>query len=70
MTTSESYSVDGFRISPDGRWIGFAGGSTERYERNITQARLYTDQYLLEVSSGQVERLTDNYEVGESGLSF
>ena len=70
MTTSESYSVDGFTISPDGRWIGFAGGSTERYERNITQARLYTDQYLLEVSSGQVERLTDNYEVGESGLSF
>ena len=70
MTTSESYSVDGFTISPDGRWIGFAGGSTERYERNITQARLYTDQYLMEVSSGQVERLTDNYEVGESGLSF
>ena len=70
MTTSGSYSVDGFAISPDGRWISFAGGSTERYERNITQARLYTDQYLLEVSSGQVERLTDNYEVGESGLSF
>ncbi len=70
MTTSESYSVDGFTISPDGRWIGLSGGSTERYERNITQARLYTDQYLLEVSSGQVERLTDNYEVGESGLSF
>lgn len=70
MTTSESYSVDGFTVSPDGRWISFAGGSPERYERNITQARLYTDQYLLEVSSGQVERLTDNYEVGESGLSF
>ena len=70
MTTSESYSVDGFTISPDGRWIGLSGGSTERYERNITQARLYTDQYLLEVSSGQVERLTDNYEVGESGLNF
>ena len=42
MTTSESYSVDGFTVSPDGRWISFAGGSTERYERNITQARLYT----------------------------
>ena len=70
MTTSGSYSVDGFTVSPDGRWISFAGGSTERYERNITQARLYTDQYLFEVSSGQVERLTDNYEVGESGLSF
>ena len=70
MTTSGSYSVDALTISPDGRWIGFTGGSTERYERNITQARLYTDQYLLEVSSGRVERLTENYEVGESGLSF
>ena len=70
MTTSGSYSVDALTISPDGRWIGFTGGSTERYERNITQARLYTDQYLLEVSSGRIERLTENYEVGESGLSF
>ena len=70
LTSSESYSVNAFTISPDGRWIGFTGGSTERYERNITQARLYTDQYLLEVSSGRVERLTENYEVGESGLSF
>ncbi|HIF57674.1 MAG: S9 family peptidase [bacterium] len=70
MTTSGLYSVDAFTVSPDGRWIGFTGGSSERYERNITQARLYTDQYLLEASSGQVERLTDNYEVGESGLSF
>ena len=70
LTSSESYSVSAFTISPDGRWIGFTGGSTERYERNITQARLYTDQYLLEVSSGRVERLTENYEVGESGLSF
>ena len=70
LTSSESYSVTAFTISPDGRWIGFTGGSTERYERNITQARLYTDQYLLEVSSGRVERLTENYEVGESGLSF
>ena len=70
LTFSESYSVNAFTISPDGRWMGFTGGSTERYERNITQARLYTDQYLLEVSSGRVERLTENYEVGESGLSF
>ena len=70
LTSSESYSVTAFTISPDGRWMGFTGGSTERYERNITQARLYTDQYLLEVSSGRVERLTENYEVGESGLSF
>jgi dipeptidyl aminopeptidase/acylaminoacyl peptidase len=70
LTTSELYSVDAFTISPDGRWIGFTGGSPKRYERNITQARLYTDQYLYEVGSGRVERLTENYEVGESGFSF
>jgi dipeptidyl aminopeptidase/acylaminoacyl peptidase len=69
-TSSGAYSVDGFSISPDGRWIGFSGGSTARYERNITQARLYADQYLLELSSGDVERITDNFEISESRLSF
>ena len=70
LTSSASYSVDAFTVSPDGRWIGFTGGSTKRYERNITQARLYSDQYLYDVNSGEVERLTDNFEIGESGLSF
>jgi len=70
LTNDASYSVEGFTVSPDGRWIGFSGGSPERYERNITGARLYADPYLLEVSTGSVEELLDNYEVGESGLSF
>ena len=26
-----------FSVSDDGKWIGFRGGSTKRYERNITQ---------------------------------
>ncbi|MDE3006882.1 MAG: prolyl oligopeptidase family serine peptidase [Gemmatimonadota bacterium] len=67
---SEDYSVDNFNVSDDGRWISFTGGSVERYERNITASRLYADQYLLELASGHVERLTDNYEVGESGTQF
>ena len=67
---ADDYSVDNFNVSDDGRWISFTGGSTERYERNITGSRLYADQYLLELSSGHVERLTDNYEVGESGTQF
>ena len=70
LEQSDDYSVDNFNVSDDGRWISFTGGSTERYERNITGSRLYADQYLLEVASGHIERLTDNYEVGESGTTF
>ncbi len=69
-THDASYSVDRFAISGDGRWIGITGGSPERYERNITASRLYADLYLMEAASGEIERLTDNYEVGESGLGF
>jgi dipeptidyl aminopeptidase/acylaminoacyl peptidase len=65
-----TYSVTGFSLSPDGQWIVFSGGSPERYERNITGAGLYGDQYLLDVAAGSVERLTENYEVGEDGASF
>ena len=69
-TDDESYSVNSFVLSDDGRWIGITGGSTKRYERNITAQRLYADLYLMEVATGGIERLTDNYEVGEGGLSF
>ena len=44
----------------------FRGGSSDRYKRNITQEGLYADLYLLETASGQIERLTNNEEVGES----
>ncbi len=70
LEQSEDYSVDNFNVSDDGSWISFTGGSEERYERNITGSRLYADQYLLELSSGHVERLTQNYEVGESSTQF
>ena len=69
-TDDPAYSVDGFTISEDGRWVGFTGGSPERYERNITASGLYADLYLMEVATGGIERLTDNHEVNESGLSF
>ena len=69
-TDDPSYSINSFTLSDDGRWIGITGGSPERYERNITAQRLYADLYLMEVATGGIERLTDNYEVGESGLSF
>ena len=70
LTDDASYSVDRIEVSPDGRWIAFTGGSPERYERNITASGLYADQYLLEVASGEVERLTDNHEVSEGGARF
>lgn len=70
VASDASYSVSAFEISPDGKWIGFNGSSAERYERNITEERLYADLYLLEVATGRVERLTENEEVGESGASF
>lgn len=70
LASSPSYSVSGFEISPDGKWIGFSGSSSERYERNVTEERMHADLYLLEVATGQIERLTDNDEVGEGGGSF
>ena len=70
MEQDSTYSVDGIEVSHDGRWIAFSGGSPERYERNITGAGLYRDPYLLEVATGEIERLAENYEVGESTPSF
>ncbi|MGI9629232.1 MAG: S9 family peptidase [Longimicrobiales bacterium] len=70
LESTDDYSVGGFNVSNTGAWIAFAGGSTERYERNITGARLYADPYLLNVETGEVERLAENFEVGESGVSF
>ena len=34
------------------------------------QENIYADLYLLEAATGKIERLTNNAEVGESGLSF
>ncbi len=70
LENASDYSVEGFTVSNSGAWIAFAGGSTERYERNITGSRLYADPYLMNVATGDVEQLVDNFEVGESGVSF
>lgn len=70
LTRDSSYSVENMTLSPDGKWLAFAGGSTDRYERNITEERINSDLYLLETATTYVERLTDNQEVSESGVSF
>jgi dipeptidyl aminopeptidase/acylaminoacyl peptidase len=70
LTDDPAYSVGAFTISGDGKWVGFSGGSTNRYERNITASNLYAELYLLDTASGQIERLTRNREVGEGQVSF
>ena len=70
LTRDSAYSVGDFTISDDGKWIGFHGISANRYERNILEQDINADLYLLEVASGQIERLTNNKEIGESNLSF
>ena len=70
LTEDSSYSVGNFTISDDGKWIGFQGGSPNRYERNITAANLYADLFLLDTGSGTIERLTKNFEVSEGAPQF
>lgn len=70
LTNDPSYSVQGFNISPDSRWVGYTGISSDRYHRNITEQGLNGDLYLLETATGHIERLTDNHEVSESGPHF
>ncbi len=70
LTKDPTITVADFTISDDGKWIGFRGISAGRYERNITEQNINGNPYLLEAATGQIERLLDNREVGESGLSF
>jgi dipeptidyl aminopeptidase/acylaminoacyl peptidase len=70
LTRDSTYSVGDLTVSPDGKWIGFHGLSTDRYERNILEQNEFADIYLHNVASGNTERLTTNKEISESGISF
>ena len=70
LTEDSSFSVADVVISPDSKWMVFRGRSPDRFKRNITMENLYSDLYLLETSTGKLERLSQNEEVGESGASF
>ncbi|MEO8619994.1 MAG: S9 family peptidase [bacterium] len=70
LTRDTSVSVGDLTISPDGKWIGFHGISANRYDRNILEQEGNADLYLLEVASGQIERLTKNTDIAESSISF
>ncbi len=70
LTRDSSLVVSNFSISDDSKWVGFTGTSADRYERNITEQGINADQYLLEVATGNIERLTNNKEISESLVSF
>ena len=70
LTNDASYSVSNFTISPDGKWVGFQGLDSARYHRGILEQNDWGELYLLNTTSGAIERLTKNSEIGESGVTF
>ena len=70
LTRDTTITVSSFEVSPDSRWVGFRGTSADRYKRGITESGINADSYLLNVATGEIERLTNNSEVGESNPSF
>jgi dipeptidyl aminopeptidase/acylaminoacyl peptidase len=70
LTNDASFSVSTFSLSRDGRWAGVRGIKNDRYARNITEEGINGDLWLVNLASGQVERLTTNVDIGEGNLSF
>jgi dipeptidyl aminopeptidase/acylaminoacyl peptidase len=70
LTGSGAYSVANVEVSEDSQWIGFRGIKQDRYVRTITEAITFSDLYLLNVASGQIEQLTSNEDIQESPLRF
>jgi dipeptidyl aminopeptidase/acylaminoacyl peptidase len=70
LTNDPSYSVSDVILSRDGKWIGYRGLSASRYERGILEQNDYAELYLLNVASGNIERLTKNTDIGEGPVTF
>ncbi|HJU74297.1 MAG TPA: S9 family peptidase [Gemmatimonadaceae bacterium] len=70
LTSDAAYSVRGFALSDDGKWLAFSGTKNDRYARNITEEGINADLYLVDVASAAIERLTNNVDIGESVPSF
>jgi len=76
LTQDPSTSVTGFTISDDSKWVGFRSVSSNRFERTRGglvmggESNLYSELYLLEAASGQIEQLTRAKLVGEGGPYF
>jgi len=70
LTKDTSITVTDFEMSDDGKSVAFRGIASNRYKRGITEQSINGDDFLLDVASGQIERLTNNTEVPESTPSF
>ena len=70
LTSDASFSASSFTVSDDGRWAGVRGIRNDRYARGITEEGINGDLWLVNLTSGQVERLTTNVDIGEGNLSF
>ena len=70
LTKDTTLTVTDFEISPDGKYVAFRGISANRYQRGVTEQGINGDNFLIDVGSGQIERLTNNVEVNESTPSF
>jgi dipeptidyl aminopeptidase/acylaminoacyl peptidase len=70
LTNDDHYSVANPTISPDGKWIAYHGMSASRYERGNLEQNDYADLYLLNVGTGNIERLSKNDIISEGSVSF
>jgi dipeptidyl aminopeptidase/acylaminoacyl peptidase len=70
LTKDTSITVTDFDMSDDGKYVSFRGISSNRFKRNITEQSINGDDFLIDVATGQIERLTNNLEVPESTPSF
>ena len=59
LTSGLDYSVRGYVLSDDGKWLGFSATKNDRYARNITEEGINADLYLLDLSTNAT-RAPDN----------
>lgn len=70
LTQGETFSVESFSLSDDGKWAGLRAMPNNRYARTVTEAGNFANLHLLNIETGNLEQLTSNPNIGESNLSF
>lgn len=70
LTSTSDYSVANPTLSPDGKWVAYHGMSTSRYERGNLEQMDYADLYLMNLETGNIERLTKNELISEGSVAF
>jgi dipeptidyl aminopeptidase/acylaminoacyl peptidase len=75
LTRDPAVSIINFTVSNDSRWVGFRAVQDIRYKRNgfgggTNEENLWSELYLLEAATGQIEQLTNAPEIGKNGPRF